>query len=218
MKPLIAPSILAADHSNIARDLSEVPNSDWIHVDIMDNHFVPNLSFSSQMVKAVKGINVAPVDTHLMISKPENTIAKYIEAGSDSITFHLEATDKPEVCIEIVKAAQKKVAIAIKPKTTAKEILKYLTQLDMVLVMTVEPGFGGQKFMLDQMNKVKEIRDFISQSNLEIRLQVDGGVDEETILIAREAGADFFVAGSSVFNAQNPQAAIENLRNLALLG
>lgn len=199
----------------IADSLRQVPNCDWIHVDIMDNHFVPNMSFSAQMAKAVKDLKIAPVDTHLMIANPEDWLNQFIEAGSDSITFHLEATKKVDECIEIIKQADRKVAIAIKPKTDAKELVPYLEKIDMVLVMTVEPGFGGQKFMNDQISKITQIRSEIDKSKLEVRLQVDGGIDENSIQAASEAGADFFVAGSSIFNAANPFEALENLRNLA---
>jgi ribulose-phosphate 3-epimerase len=215
MKPLIAPSILAADHTKIAEALGQVSNSDWVHVDIMDNHFVPNLSFSSNMTKAVKKLQILPVDTHLMISEPENWLSQFIEAGSDSITFHLEATNKPELCIEIIKKSNRQAAIAIKPKTDFSKVIPFLPLIDMVLVMTVEPGFGGQKFMNEQLEKVRAIRSEIDKSDLQIRLQVDGGIDEESIVTASEAGADFFVAGSSVFNAVDPALAVTNLRKLA---
>lgn len=215
MKPLIAPSILAADHSSIAAALSQVSNSDWVHVDIMDNHFVPNLTFSSSMTKAVKDLQLMPVDTHLMISEPENWISQYLEAGSDSITFHLEATNKPKQCIEIIKSSNRQAAIAIKPKTDFSLVIPFLPLIDMVLVMTVEPGFGGQKFLNEQMEKVRAIRSEIDKSELQIRLQVDGGIDEDTIVIASEAGADFFVAGSSIFNATDPALAVIKLRKLA---
>jgi ribulose-phosphate 3-epimerase len=216
MKSLIAPSILAADHTNIAQSLSKVKNCDWIHVDIMDNHFVPNLSFSSQMANSVKELSIAPVDTHLMISNPENWIKQFL-AGSDSITFHIEATSKIDECIDLIKAADRKAALAIKPNTSWKEVLPYLEKIDMVLVMTVEPGFGGQKFMQDQLEKVLALRSEFDERNLEIRLQVDGGIDSTNIEAACKAGADFFVAGSSIFNAQDPEAALEGLRNLVNL-
>lgn len=215
MKPLIAPSILAADHTKIAAALGQVSNSDWVHVDVMDNHFVPNLSFSSNMTKDVKQLQILPVDTHLMISEPENWLMQYIDAGSDSITFHLEATNEAQRCIEIIKENHRSVGIAIKPKTDFSIVVPFLSSIDMVLVMTVEPGFGGQKFMEDQMTKVRAIRSEIDKTQLEIRLQVDGGIDEDSIVKASEAGADFFVAGSSVFNAQDPALAVTRLRKLA---
>lgn len=214
MSALIAPSILAANHSSISDALKRASNADWIHVDIMDNHFVPNLSFSSEMTKAVKDLQIAPVDTHLMIEEPEKWLTQYLDAGSDSITFHIEATKRAEQCIETIKMAGAKAAMAIKPRTDFKEILPYLETIDMVLVMTVEPGFGGQKFMEDQLEKVKNIRSEIDKKNLEIRLQVDGGVDKSNIKKAHEAGADFFVAGSSVFKAEDPMQAIAELKNL----
>ncbi|MFM1864483.1 MAG: Ribulose-phosphate 3-epimerase [Actinomycetota bacterium] len=214
MYGLIAPSILAANHSSIGDALKQASNADWIHVDIMDNHFVPNLSFSSEMTKAVKKLGIAPVDTHLMIEEPEKWLSQYLEAGSDSITFHIEATKHAAQCIEIIKDAGAKVAIALKPRTDFKEILPYLETIDMVLVMTVEPGFGGQKFMEDQLEKVKNIRSEIDKRRLEIRLQVDGGVDKSNIEKAYLAGADFFVAGSSVFRADDPMQAIAELKGL----
>lgn len=214
MSGLIAPSILAANHSSIGEALKQASNADWIHVDIMDNHFVPNLSFSSEMTKAVKKLVIAPVDTHLMIEEPEKWLSQYLDAGSDSITFHIEATKHVAQCIEIIKDAGAKAAIALKPRTDFKEILPYLEAIDMVLVMTVEPGFGGQKFMEDQLEKVKNIRSEIDKRRLEIRLQVDGGVDKSNIEKAYLAGADFFVAGSSVFRADDPMQAIAELKGL----
>jgi len=214
MESLIAPSILAANHSQIAQSLRQVPASDWIHVDIMDNHFVPNLSFSAQMTKATKDLNIAPVDTHLMIEDPENWIDQYIKAGSDSITFHLEATSKPDTCIGLIKDAGRKVAIAIKPNTKWQEVLPYLPKLDMVLVMTVEPGFGGQKFMAEQLEKVSALRSEIDKNDLRIRLQVDGGIDIQTIGLAYQAGADFFVAGSSIFSTEDPAKSLTTLKAL----
>lgn len=214
MVPLIAPSILAADHGAIAAALGRAPNSDWIHVDIMDNHFVPNLSFSAQMAQAVKQLDIAPVDTHLMIEEPEKWLEQYLKAGSDSITFHIEATKRVEKCIEIIKTQGAKAAIALKPKTDFRDVLPYLEQIDMVLVMTVEPGFGGQKFMEDQLQKVSALRSEIDKANLQIRLQVDGGIDKSNIERAHTAGADFFVAGSSVFNSDNPEQAIADLKDL----
>ena len=214
MESLIAPSILAADHAAIAADLRRVPKSDWIHVDIMDNHFVPNLSFSSQMTQATKALNIAPVDTHLMIQDPEDWIEQFISAGSDSITFHLEATTKPDACIGQIKEANRKAAIALKPNTQWKDVLPFLPKIDMVLIMTVEPGFGGQKFMTNQLEKIKALRAEIDKTELQIRLQVDGGIDLETIGLAYEAGADFFVAGSSIFNTIDPADSFDKLKAL----
>lgn len=216
MVPLIAPSILAANHAAIAEELTKVSNSDWIHVDIMDNHFVPNLSFSAEMTRAVKKSNIAPVDTHLMIEEPEKWLEQFLKAGSDSITFHIEATKHVEKCIEIIKTASTKAAIAIKPKTDFRRVLPFLEKIDMVLVMTVEPGFGGQKFMQDQLRKVSAIRSEIDSMNLKIRLQVDGGIDKTNIEAAYQAGADFFVAGSSVFKSENPEQAIVELKKLVI--
>ena len=214
MKPLIAPSILAADHAAIGDALDKVRNADWIHVDIMDNHFVPNLSFSAEMTRSVKQLSIAPVDTHLMIEDPEDWLEQYLIAGSDSITFHIEATRHINKCIELIKSRNVKVGIALKPKTKIKEVIPFLNQIDMVLVMTVEPGFGGQKFMEDQLLKVRDLRSEISSGDLKIRLQVDGGIDKSNIELAHRAGADFFVAGSSVFRATDPNQAVEDLKNL----
>jgi len=214
MKPLIAPSILAADHAAIGDALGKVRNADWIHVDIMDNHFVPNLSFSAEMTRSVKQLSIAPVDTHLMIENPEDWLEQYLIAGSDSITFHIEATRQKNKCIELIKSRNVKVGIALKPKTKINEVIPFLNQIDMVLVMTVEPGFGGQKFMEDQLLKVRDLRSEISSSDLNIRLQVDGGIDKSNIELAHQAGADFFVAGSSVFKATDPNQAVEDLKNL----
>ena len=214
MDPLIAPSILAANHTAIAGALAQVKNADWIHVDIMDNHFVPNLSFSAQMTRDVKELNIAPVDTHLMIQEPENWLAQYLDAGSDSITFHIEATNQVEKCIDLIKERNVKAAIALKPKTDFKVILPFLGKIDMVLVMTVEPGFGGQKFMKEQIEKVRAIRSELDRQKLQIRIQVDGGIDKSNIELAYQAGADFFVAGSSVFRAEDPHQAVLELKSL----
>jgi len=209
----INPSILAADFANLERSIASIPTADLVHVDVMDNHFVPNLTFGLQMVGRLQEISATPLDVHLMIDDPDRWAPGYAETGAFSVTFHAEATTDPVALARRLRSIGARAGIALKPGTPVDPYLDLLPEFDQVLVMTVEPGFGGQKFMAETMPKVRALRSAVG--DLDVWLQVDGGVDDSTIGIAAEAGADTFVAGSAVFRADNPAAQIDKLRALA---
>jgi ribulose-phosphate 3-epimerase len=211
----INPSILAADFANFESELQRVAAADLIHVDIMDNHFVPNLTFGLPMVERLQQVTPKPLDVHLMIDDPERWAPGYAEAGAFSVTFHAEATGDSVGLARTLRSIGARAGIALKPGTDVGDYLEILGEFDQVLVMTVEPGFGGQSFMESTMPKLVALREVVAKTGLDIWLQVDGGVNEKTIAIAAEAGADTFVAGSSVFGAENPAVAIATLRELA---
>lgn len=215
MNILIAPSILASDVGNLDRELDKISTADLVHVDVMDGHFVPNLTWGIPIVEAAVRHGGLPVDTHLMIENPDRWAVEYARAGAASVTFHAEAVTAPLTLARQIRAAGAKAAVAFSPKTEVGEYLNFLDEFDMFLVMTVEPGFGGQRFLEATMPKVRLLRDAIQASGAEILLQVDGGIDRKTILAAAEAGADVFVAGSSVFGSPDPQAEISALREEA---
>jgi ribulose-phosphate 3-epimerase len=209
-----APSLLAANQSEIANEVKRVPNADWFHVDVMDNHFAPNMGFSADALKSIAALKQAPIDAHLMIENPENFLETFIKAGADSLTIHAEATREIDKCIDIVKESNKRIGIALKPDTPFSDIKKYLTKIDMVLIMTVYPGYSGQVFLHNQVEKIREVRSEIDKSKLDIWLQIDGGVGLETLEIGLDAGADFFVVGSSVYYEKDPESALNNLKQL----
>jgi len=211
----ISPSILAADFANLERDVGRIATADLVHVDVMDNHFVPNLTFGTQMVERLQQVSAIPLDVHLMIENPDRWAPKYAELGAFSVTFHAEATDRPVELARTLRGLGSRAGIALKPGTDAAPYLGLLAEFDQVLVMTVEPGFGGQSFMVSTMTKLSAVRDAIDVTDSETWLQVDGGIDLLTIRIARDAGADTFVAGSAVFGADDPVAAIAGLRQAA---
>jgi ribulose-phosphate 3-epimerase len=211
----INPSILSADFANFEAELQRVRSADLIHVDVMDNHFVPNLTFGLPMVQRLQQVTPKPLDVHLMIDDPERWAPGYAEAGAYSVTFHAEATGDSVGLARTLRGLGARAGIALKPGTAVDDYLEIITEFDQVLVMTVEPGFGGQSFMESTMPKLVALREAVSASGLDIWLQVDGGISEKTIGIAAEAGADTFVAGSSVFHAENPEAQISTLRDLA---
>jgi ribulose-phosphate 3-epimerase len=208
----INPSILSADFSNMAFELESIREADMVHVDVMDSHFVPNLTFGLPVVNAWKKVSPLPFDVHLMISDPDTWAPKYAEA-SEMVTFHVESAKDPRRIIEKIRTLGKKVGIAIKPNTPLDPYIELLPDLDQLLVMTVEPGFGGQKFMIEMLPKIRRAREVIDADNPSCFLQVDGGVNSETIVLAAEAGADTFVAGSAVFDGVNPSAALQKLRS-----
>ncbi len=212
----ICPSILNADLLNLDREISRIAQeSDLLHLDIMDNIFVPNKTFDLSESQRIIASSPIPVDVHLMIADPDDSAAVYALAGATSVTFHLEASTDVGSTVESIKSAGARVGLAIKPGTPFSAIEEYLPLLDMVLVMTVEPGFGGQSFMAEMMPKVRQVRSAIDQLPLPTPwLQVDGGVTLETILKAAEAGADTFVAGSAVFRSPEPAAMIIEMKNL----
>jgi ribulose-phosphate 3-epimerase len=211
----INPSILSADFANMERDLARIDNADFAHVDVMDNHFVPNLTFGLQMVERIKATSPIPLDVHLMIADQDRWAPGYAELGAESVTLHVEATIDPVATSAAIRAIGARAGLALKPGTPFSAIEGIAHHFDQILVMTVEPGFGGQKFMSDQMHKVREVADFRAKRGIELWIQVDGGVDALTIEFAAEAGADTFVAGSAVYGADNPALAIENLRKIA---
>ena len=211
----INPSILAADFANLERDVASISNADLIHVDVMDNHFVPNLTFGLQMVGRLQEISARPLDVHLMIDDPDRWAPGYAETGAFSVTFHAEAAQDAVALARKLRHIGARAGIALKPGTQVEPYLDLLPEFDQVLVMTVEPGFGGQSFMQSVMPKLGLLRDAVGKAGLDVWLQVDGGVDEETISIAAEAGADTFVAGSAVFRSDDPAARIDLLRSLA---
>ncbi|NLS10229.1 ribulose-phosphate 3-epimerase [Nesterenkonia sp. MY13] len=210
----INPSILSADFANLAAELGRIPSSDAVHVDVMDNHFVPNLTMGLPVVKAIREATSLPLDIHLMIDEADTWAPGYAELGAESVTFHVEASQRPRQLIRDLKSHGAKAAMAIKPKTALEPHLDLLSELDMLLVMTVEPGFGGQAFMDEMLPKITAARRAVDDLGGEVAVQVDGGINRETILRAAEAGADTFVAGSAVFGAEDPDAAIEGLRQL----
>ena len=213
----ICPSILNADRENLSSEIARISaQSDLVHLDVMDNIFVPNFTFTFEQSEKIIAECPIPVDSHLMIADPDERAHLYARAGSASVTFHYEASSDPLKTISRIKDEGAKVGLALKPATPFHEISSLIEHLDMVLIMTVEPGFGGQSFMHDMMGKVKEARKEIDSRFFgKIWLQIDGGVSLETIPEAAEAGADTFVAGSAVFKSENPGLMVDSLRSLA---
>jgi ribulose-phosphate 3-epimerase len=211
----ISPSILAADFANLESELKAIANADWAHVDVMDAHFVPNLTLGLPVVEALARVSPIPLDCHLMIDDPDRWAPMYVEAGAASVTFHIEAAGDPTALARNLRALGARAGMALKPGTAFGPYVDLLPELDMVLVMTVEPGFGGQSFMANQMAKVREVRRAVARYGAEIWVQVDGGVSATTIEACAEAGADVFVAGSAVFGAEVAAAAVDQLRDLA---
>jgi ribulose-phosphate 3-epimerase len=211
----INPSILAADFANFERELGRIQTADLVHVDIMDNHFVPNLTFGPTMTERLQELSTIPLDVHLMIDDPDRWAPGYAELGAYSVTFHAEAAKDAVALARTLRSIGARAGIALKPGTDVTPYLELLPEFDQVLVMTVEPGFGGQSFIESTMPKLHALRSAVSASGLDVWLQVDGGITEETIVIAAEAGADTFVAGSSVFRSPEPAEAIATLRAAA---
>jgi len=215
----IAASILNADANNLEKEISSVSDSaDWIHVDVMDNHFVPNLSFGINVLESLAQKKQKPLDAHLMIENPDHWAPEFVDAGADSVTFHYEAAKDSHKLIKEIHAMKSRVGLAIKPKTPLSDVKEFLSDIDVLLVMTVEPGFGGQSFMTEMLEKVKEARSIINNEKLKMWVQVDGGVGTKTIEEASRAGADFLVVGSAAFSSQDPGKTMKELRELAIKG
>jgi ribulose-phosphate 3-epimerase len=213
MGMLISPSVLNTDLSRLADEVARIASvADWVHLDVMDNHFVPNLTFGLPVIESLLQHIDTPADCHLMIDDPGRWAPGYAEAGAASVTFHVEATGSPVRVARDIRSAGARVGVALKPGTPIDAIVDVVRHVDMILVMTVEPGFGGQSFMDDMLGKVRQARRIADASDADIWVQVDGGIGPGTIEQAAAAGADVFVAGSAVFRAEDPAAMVERLR------
>jgi len=212
---IIAPSLLASDFSRIKEETQRAIScgGDWIHLDVMDGHFVDNISFGPAIIKAIDDVNDAFLDVHLMISRPDHYLDRFLDAGSDMITVHVEAEHDVSSTLKRIKDAGRQAGLALNPATAISEVEPYLDQIDMLLCMTVVPGFGGQSFMQEVMPKVKQAATWRDERDLNYHIQVDGGIDQETAPSATQAGANVLVAGSSTFKADDMAAAIQAIRS-----
>jgi ribulose-phosphate 3-epimerase len=211
-EPLIAPSLLSADFARLAEESHRVADADWLHFDVMDAHFVPNLTFGLPVMQAVQAVSPVPLDCHLMIENPDRWAPGYAEAGARNVTVHAEACTDPRAVARDIRAAGALAGLALKPGTPLEDYLEVLTDFDTLLVMTVEPGFGGQSFIADVLPKVRRARELVDTGHLTLFVEVDGGINADTIEQAAAAGADVFVAGSAVYGAEDPSKAIAALR------
>jgi len=215
-KMKIAPSILSADFARLAEEAAAVSNADWLHVDVMDAHFVPNLTIGLPVVESLMAATELPLDCHLMIENPDRWAPPYAEAGARNVTIHVEAAHDPVQVARALRSAGALAGLALKPGTPLDPYLDILSEYDTLLVMTVEPGFGGQSFIAEVLPKVRRARDLVQSGHLKLFIEVDGGVSADTIEQAAQAGADVFVAGSAVYGAEDPAAAVESLRAQAV--
>lgn len=218
MKHLIAPSILAADFANMGRDIQMLheSNADWIHVDVMDGRFVPNISFGFPVLKAIKPLTDKVMDCHLMIEEPEKYVEEFAAAGADIITVHYEATNHLHRAMQQIKATGAMAGVALNPHTRVDFLFDILEDIDLVCLMSVNPGFGGQKFIYSTLQKVRDLRAEIDARNLKTKIQIDGGVSMQNAEVLLQAGAHVLVAGSAVFKADNPKEMIDRLKQVGI--
>lgn len=209
---IIAPSILSANFGNLAESIEQVKNAEWLHIDVMDGHFVPNITIGPMVVKGLRPYTSQVFDTHLMIKDPKKYAKEFVDAGSDRITFHIEAIDDPKETIAYLKSLKVRVGVSIKPDTPVAKIAPYLPMLDQVLVMSVEPGFGGQEFIMKSVLKIEELDRIRKKDSLSFLIAVDGGINKETAVFCKKAGADVLIAGSYIFKSDHPNAKVDSLK------
>jgi len=216
-RPMIAPSILSADFAHLAAEIEAVSGADWLHVDVMDGHFVPNLTIGLPVVRSLRRVTEIPLDVHLMIEDPDRWAPGYAEAGARNVTVHVEAAADPVRLAKDLRAAGALAGLSVKPRTPLEPYLDLLRHYDTLLVMSVEPGFGGQEFIPEVLDKVRTARRHVDAGHLRLLVEIDGGINEDTVAAAAEAGVDCFVAGSAVYGADDPGRAVAELRARAAL-